>query len=72
MDIPESARREMYRWMGEKTGEFLSLVDARLNKYSSLWQLSDLAFMPTNTVNLRVCPRTGCNYGIKLITLGIL
>lgn len=52
MDIPESAQREMYRWMGEKTGEFLSLVDARLNKYSSQWQLSDLAFMPTNTVNL--------------------
>ena len=52
MDIPKSAQRELYRWLGGKTESFLSQTDSRIRKYSALWQLSELSFMPTNTVNL--------------------
>lgn len=52
MDIPESARQGIYKYLGGKTDEFLSRVDKRLEKYMSIWQLSQLSFMPTHTVNL--------------------
>ena len=52
MDIPESARQGIYKYMGEKTDGFLSQVSKRLEKYTGIWQLSNLSFMPTDTVNL--------------------
>jgi len=52
MDIPESARQRIYKYMGDNTDIFLSHVDKRLKKYTDTWQLSSLSFMPTNTVNL--------------------
>ena len=52
MEIPESARQGIYKYMGDKSSDFLSHVDKRLEKYTVEWQLSDLTFMPTNTVNL--------------------
>ena len=52
MDIPESARQGVYKYLGDKTDDFLSQVDKRLEKYIDVWQLSNLSFMPTNTVNL--------------------
>ena len=52
MDIPENAQQAVYRWLGDKTESFLAQTDSRINRYSALWQLSDVSFMPTNTVNL--------------------
>ena len=51
MEIPESARQGIYKYLGDKSVNFLSQVDRRLEKYSVEWQLSDLTFMPTDTVN---------------------
>ena len=62
MDIPESARQGIYKYMGDKTDEFLSRLDERLEKYTDKWHLSDLSFMPTNTVNLLFSCMSG-SYG---------
>ena len=52
MDIPESVRQGIYKYMGDKTDEFLSQANKRLEKYTEIWRLSNLSFMPTDTVNL--------------------
>ena len=52
MNIPESAKLGIYKYLGDKTDAFLSQIDKKLNKYTNLWYLSDLSFMLTNTVNL--------------------
>lgn len=52
MDIPESTRQGLYRYLGDKTDEFLSQADKRLAKYTDLWVLTNLSFMTTNTANL--------------------
>ena len=52
MDIPENARRGIYKYLGDGTDGFLSQVETRLEKYAGLWRLRDLAFMPTDTINL--------------------
>lgn len=51
MEIPESARQGIYKYMGDKSDDFFSQVNKRLEKYTDIWQLSNLSFMPTNTVN---------------------
>ena len=51
MDIPESARAGVRKYLGGETDAFLSKVDERIVRYGALWQLSDLSFMPTDTVN---------------------
>ena len=52
MDIPDSARGGIFKYMGGKTDEFLSAAAERLKKYSDLWRLSNLSYMQTNTINL--------------------
>lgn len=52
MNIPESAKKGIYKYMGDKTDGFLSQVDKRLEKYTDIWRLNNITFMPTNTVNL--------------------
>jgi len=52
MDIPESARQGIYKYLGDETNEFLSQAGKCLEKYKDRWRLSHLSFMPTNTVNL--------------------
>lgn len=52
MNIPESTQQRIYKYMGDKTDDFMSQVDKRLGKYTDKWQLSNIVFMPTNTVNL--------------------
>jgi len=50
--IPEETHKRLYRYLGDETADFFEKVQERLDKYSRLWQLSDLSFMPTGTVNL--------------------
>ena len=52
MDIPENARQGIYRFMGDKTDDFIFQINKRLEKYIDIWQLSNLSFMRTNTINL--------------------
>ena len=52
MDIPESARRGIQKYLGDNTDGFLSQIIKRLDKCVVVWQLTNLSFMPTNTVNL--------------------
>jgi len=52
INIPESTRQSIYKCINDKADEFLSQVDGRLEEYIEKWQLSELSFMPTNTVNL--------------------
>ncbi|MCL2707604.1 MAG: aminoglycoside phosphotransferase family protein [Defluviitaleaceae bacterium] len=52
MDIPQSARDQIRKYLGGETGAFLSKIGGRIGKYSNEWRLSGLSFMPTNTINL--------------------
>ena len=52
MNIPEDTKQGLYKYLGDKTDEFLSKVRIRLEKYTYKWQLTDISFMPTDTVNL--------------------
>ena len=52
MVVPESARQGIQKYLGDKTDDFLSQAAIRLKKYTGVWQISNLTFMPTNTVNL--------------------
>ena len=52
MEIPENVHKRIYRYLGNDTDGFLEKVQSRLDKYTKLWQLSDLSFMPTDTANL--------------------
>ena len=52
MNIPEDTKQGLYKYLGNKTDEFLSQVDICLEKYTGKWQLTDISFMPTDTVNL--------------------
>ncbi|MCL2774705.1 MAG: aminoglycoside phosphotransferase family protein [Oscillospiraceae bacterium] len=70
MNIPESAREGIYKYMGDKTDEFLSQVNKRLEKYIDIWQLSNLSFMPTNTVNLLFSCESGL-YGSCVLKMCI-
>ena len=52
-EIRKEARNDIVKNLGEPaTDEFLSKVEARLEKYAKHWQLTQLSFMPTYTVNL--------------------
>ena len=51
MDIPESARAGVRKYLGDEADIFISKVDERLLRYGALWRLNDLSFMPTDTVN---------------------
>ena len=42
----------IYRYLGDKTDEFIKRVQTRLEKYAKSWQLTNLTYLPTNTVNL--------------------
>ena len=50
--ITESAYQGIMKYFGDKTDDFLSKADHLLEKYTKLWQLAQLSFMPTDTVNL--------------------
>jgi len=52
MNIPEDTKQGLYKYLGDKTDEFLSQADTRLTKYTQKWQLTNISFMPTHTVNL--------------------
>jgi len=52
MIIPEDSRQNLFKYLGSEADVFLSRVDGLLKKYTVQWQLSELVFMPTNTVNL--------------------
>jgi streptomycin 6-kinase len=52
MKITESTRQGIMKYLGDKTEVFLSKVDMRIDKYTEKWKLSDLSFMPTDTINL--------------------
>ena len=70
MNIPENTGQRIYKHMGDKTDEFLSQADSRLKKYTKIWQLSDLSFMPTDTVNLLFSCESGI-YGSCVIKMCI-
>jgi len=40
------------KYLGDETEAFLSKLEPCLEKYTKLWRLSQLTFMPTDTVNL--------------------
>jgi len=50
--IPKTAAEGIVKYLGNETAAFLQQAEARLKKYTKLWQLSRLSFMPTDTVNL--------------------
>ena len=52
VNVPKEAHQRLYRYLGDETADFLKKVQKRLEKYTRLWQLSNLSFMPTDTVNL--------------------
>ena len=52
MEITDTARLGIRKYLGDETDAFLSKIDALQEKYAAKWKLSRLAFMPTNTVNL--------------------
>jgi len=70
IDTPQSTRQSVYKHMGDKTDDFLSQVDRRLEKYIEKWQLSELTFMPTNTVNLLFSCKSGL-YGSCVLKMCI-
>ena len=51
-EIPENVHGRIFKYLGDKTGDFLTSAERRLEKYSGLWRLNNLTFMATNTVNL--------------------
>ena len=52
MEITDTARLNVRKYLGDETGAFLSKTDALLKRYAEEWKLSRLDYMPTNTVNL--------------------
>jgi len=52
INIPEDTKQGLYKYLGDKTDDFLSQVGIRIEKYTKKWQLTDISFMPTDTVNL--------------------
>ena len=52
MQFPERTRQAIARYLGDSTGAFLSSAEALVDKYTKQWQLTQLSFMPTETVNL--------------------
>jgi len=55
-EIREKGRDGLVKYMSEEAADmFLSRVDDLLEKYKVKWQLSQLSFMPTYTVNLLFC-----------------
>jgi len=48
----EYNRQNIEKYLGDDTDAFLANAEKRLEKYTEKWKLSDLSFMPTNTVNL--------------------
>ena len=52
VNVPQEAHQRLYRYLGDETADFLKKVQKRLEKYTRLWQLSDLSFIPTDAVNL--------------------
>ena len=70
MNIPESVRQGIYKYMGDKTDEFLSQADKRLGKYMDIWRLYNLAFMHTNTVNMLFSCESGL-YGSCVLKMCI-
>lgn len=52
MKIPEDVHQRLYRYLGDRTGNFLEEAQNRLDKYTKLWQLRNLSFMPMDTANL--------------------
>lgn len=49
MNIPETTRKRLFTHMGNKVDAFLSQIDTLLQKYTAIWQLTDIAFLPTET-----------------------
>lgn len=52
MNIPQSAWDGIYKYLGDKTDEFMKSAEIRLRKYTEKWSLADIIFMKTDTVNL--------------------
>jgi len=52
MNIPESSRSGIYKYLGDETDSFLSCVEKRIEKFTDEWKLNDFTFMQTDTVNL--------------------
>ena len=52
MLIPENVQQNTIRYLGDKAKIFFINVENRLKKYTVLWELSQITYMPTNTVNL--------------------
>lgn len=50
--ITDNIKQGIYKNLGDKTDEFLSKINKLLEKYTEIWRLTDLSFMPTDTVNL--------------------
>ena len=52
MNIPEDTKQALYKNLGDETEAFLSHAAKLLEKYAGEWQLTNIEFMETNTVNL--------------------
>ena len=51
-NVIEYARSGIEKHLGEKTDEFLAGISVKLDKYTEKWQLSQVVYMETDTVNL--------------------
>ena len=52
MTIPDDTKQALYKNLGDETDAFLSHAARLLEKYANQWQLTNIEFMETNTVNL--------------------
>ena len=52
MNIPENNYQAIYKYLGDNTNEFIQRIQTRLEKYAKSWQLTNLTYLPTNTVNM--------------------
>ncbi|MCL2527465.1 MAG: hypothetical protein FWE42_03520 [Defluviitaleaceae bacterium] len=51
-EVKAQAHAGVEKYLGSKADIFLTNAEAIINKYISKWQLSNLSYMPTNTINM--------------------
>ena len=52
MTIPKSAQENLFKYIGKDSARFIKNSELLLEKYTKIWQLSQISFMETDTVNL--------------------
>ena len=52
MIIPKSGQENLFKYLGDDSAAFITNSESLLEKYTKIWQLSEISFMQTDTVNL--------------------